>query len=414
MIRRGAYQYLRKPFEHEDLRRLMIPGIAWRRAHALRHEILGSFDNNVLLQRIHTILSEVLQPDRTQIVLLNSDGVVIGGYPADIAVFQGTAHRFVTHLIGTAQPIFEHAGAGQWNPLTENAKSLIAARVPGRFGRVAGVIVIESAMENAFDPSWVDVLEEIADLTGVALEISAEVDGQLSKLREIPILVNALSHHISTPLQVIKLQAESLRDEILNRLPTGEAGTIAHLEAIERNVDAIAQTRDYLRDVSRDLPVRRKRFDLREMLRACQTDFQPQLDACRISFSFVEPTEHAFPMTGDPALLRYCFQTVLENAVEAIEERYAQGDTDAGSILISIKSPDPAWATVNIQDNGVGIAPENLDKIFGPLFSTKNLAEPRGMGLFTVRRIAARHGGSVAVEQASGSGARFLLTLPRE
>jgi signal transduction histidine kinase len=67
---------------------------------------------------------------------------------------------------------------------------------------------------------------------------------------------------------------------------------------------------------------------------------------------------------------------------------------------------------VIVQDTGIGIAPENRERLFEPLFTTRTQQERAGMGLFSVRRVVTMHGGSIVEESKPGEGARFVITLP--
>ncbi|PYN12806.1 MAG: PAS domain-containing sensor histidine kinase, partial [Candidatus Rokuibacteriota bacterium] len=66
---------------------------------------------------------------------------------------------------------------------------------------------------------------------------------------------------------------------------------------------------------------------------------------------------------------------------------------------------------IGVADTGVGIAPEHLDKIFEPLFTTK--ARGIGLGLSVVKRLLDANGGRITVESTPGQGSRFLVRFPR-
>ena len=73
--------------------------------------------------------------------------------------------------------------------------------------------------------------------------------------------------------------------------------------------------------------------------------------------------------------------------------------------------PGP-YLCLSVQDNGCGIAPENLEKIFDPFFTTKDLHEGTGMGLSTVQGIVEQHHGLITVESCVGQGTTFMLYFP--
>jgi two-component system NtrC family sensor kinase len=67
---------------------------------------------------------------------------------------------------------------------------------------------------------------------------------------------------------------------------------------------------------------------------------------------------------------------------------------------------------IRVEDDGPGIAPEHLHRIWDPFFTTKPVGQGTGLGLSITQRIVARHGGAIRVESAPGAGARFLIELP--
>ena len=73
-IRHGAYQYLQKPFHLPELQRILISGMAWQKAHALRRKILGSFDKTARMREIRSIIEETIHPAGLYIFLLSRTG----------------------------------------------------------------------------------------------------------------------------------------------------------------------------------------------------------------------------------------------------------------------------------------------------------------------------------------------------
>jgi signal transduction histidine kinase len=351
------------------------------------------------------------------IMLLGSEGQVIGGEPVDIVGSRDGGRKFARHVVKSKQPLLVHNDTAAWQAVLPNARSLLVVPIPGRDDTVSGVIHIESVGE-AVDESWIDVLQYLADLTGIGLEIAEEVDQQF---RRVQSMVDELSHHISTPLQVIKLQVQTLASkELEGELPQSIASRVRdRLKAIERNADAIAEVRDYLRDVSRDLKVHKTEVDLLEVLDACRQEFEGELKEKHIVLTVPDRLTQELLIEADPNLIRYSFQCLLQNAIEAIDERRKRdtpgATTAAGDcITITIELSDPERVLVGIKDTGVGIAPEKRNRLFEPLFTTKKLNGRGGMGLFSVRRVLNMHGGSIIERSTPGEGADFIVTLPRK
>jgi signal transduction histidine kinase len=97
------------------------------------------------------------------------------------------------------------------------------------------------------------------------------------------------------------------------------------------------------------------------------------------------------------------FANVLRNAVEAI---------DGAGIVTITTSADEATAVIRVEDTGIGIKPEHLDRIFDPGFTTKGVGVGTGLGLSIAYRIIENHQGSIQVESEPGRGTTFTVRLP--
>ena len=103
------------------------------------------------------------------------------------------------------------------------------------------------------------------------------------------------------------------------------------------------------------------------------------------------------------AQLNQVWMNLLANAAQAVAEK--------GEVRITTKL-DGTWAVIAIQDSGCGISQELQARIFDPFFTTKPVGEGTGLGLSISYGIIERHGGTIAVESAPGSGATFTIRIP--
>jgi signal transduction histidine kinase len=100
------------------------------------------------------------------------------------------------------------------------------------------------------------------------------------------------------------------------------------------------------------------------------------------------------------------FLNLLLNAEQAIRET-----REKGTIRVRLgRNSDSVW--IVFQDDGPGIAPENLTHIFDPFFTTKRPGRGTGLGLSICKAVLREHGGNIEVASAPGGGAVFTITLP--
>ncbi len=104
---------------------------------------------------------------------------------------------------------------------------------------------------------------------------------------------------------------------------------------------------------------------------------------------------------------------LLCNAIDAIEEKLTQDQQVAPQVSIRTQLLDDQQITIQIRDNGIGIAPDLQPQIFEPFFTTKSAGQGVGLGLATTRRIIEDvHGGQLTCESTVGEGSEFLIRLP--
>ena len=102
-------------------------------------------------------------------------------------------------------------------------------------------------------------------------------------------------------------------------------------------------------------------------------------------------------------------------AVSAVETSWADSMPANTDHLVGEVEPVSKAASVlyvQIDDNGPGIAPENLAQIFNPFFTTHSAGDGTGLGLYLVEEIVSEHRGCIAVENRAQGGTRFSLWLP--
>jgi len=139
-------------------------------------------------------------------------------------------------------------------------------------------------------------------------------------------------------------------------------------------------------------------------------DFQPPADGAE-----------ALQVLADPVQLEQVLFNLCINARDAIDGpgriRVRLGRSGGGWSCASCRLhvphvPEGRWVEVGVADSGSGIAPEVLERMFEPFYTTKQVGQGSGMGLAMVHGIVHDHGGHVAVQTRPGEGARFRVLLP--
>ncbi|PIY32775.1 MAG: histidine kinase, partial [Bacteroidetes bacterium CG_4_10_14_3_um_filter_42_6] len=146
--------------------------------------------------------------------------------------------------------------------------------------------------------------------------------------------------------------------------------------------------------------------------------------------NMVEFCEHSLDSVIKPASVQIKFESDVENPMAMIDrdqlmqvltnlERNAvEAMPTGGTLTVSIEDAEEELK-ITIADTGIGIAPENMEKIFTPFFTTKAIGKGTGMGLPLVYGIVKMHKGQIKVKSVSDpalgpTGTRFKITLPRQ
>jgi signal transduction histidine kinase/CheY-like chemotaxis protein len=443
-LRNGAYQYLQKPFAYDNLRQVLISGIVLQKAQALQAELLSGLNIETLLDRICTILMTVMRPESLSVLLVNPDGTVRlakHGKPdgstvnLDLAVEQ-RARPFVDSVMRSGSPVLEETDADSLGSFLPDARSLAAAPIPAHDGKFAGIIDIESTVQNAFDRNWLDALRFYGTLIGISLIIneSAKARAQAEAWRNLPLAVRELGHLLKTPLHIIGFQLHSLRSKDLEEpeLRSLSADLVKRIrdriELVTEKVSDVTEACTLLNDITQDLPFHPTTADLTPVVNRCLEGFRSSCEEHRIYLSPMIEMNVPVRLTADFNLVGYSIHCLLSNAREAVLERaklYETGEWQAhdsadwmASIHVSL-TVDPAvpQAVLTVADSGTGIAPDNQDRVFQPLFTTKRREgvgqnSNAGIALFTVKRIMTLHAGRVEFTSRWCHGARFELRFP--
>jgi PAS domain S-box-containing protein len=222
---------------------------------------------------------------------------------------------------------------------------------------------------------------------------------QSERLAAMGQMIGGFAHELNNPLTSILGMAELLQDGDVSEAARKQV-SILHKEA--RRAAEIVQNLQYF---ARPPAPGKSQVNLNELVqRTVQMQAYP-LRKSNITVDFLP--EPAIPaIVADPNQLMQVFLNLLLNAEQAIRE-----SREKGTIRVRIgRKPDSVW--IVFQDDGPGIAPDNLAHIFDPFFTTKRPGRGTGLGLSICKTVLREHGGNIEATSAPGGGAVFTITLP--
>ena len=221
-------------------------------------------------------------------------------------------------------------------------------------------------------------------------------------------IASGIAHEIRNPLSFINLTMDFMRDKFT---PASETARADYTKLCDSVKDEIARLNRMVGDfLSYGRPARLKlrEINARGLIEEVMSLVRAQAEQQGISLSVEEKASDNgatgdIHFRGDAEQLKTCFSNLAINAVQAM--------ADGGALKFTLR-PQKNNFRFEITDTGPGIAPEVMEQIFEPYFSTKETGI--GLGLALTRKLIEDHGGQITVSSETGAGATFTVTLPRE
>jgi two-component system nitrogen regulation sensor histidine kinase NtrY len=209
-----------------------------------------------------------------------------------------------------------------------------------------------------------------------------------------------IAHEIKNPLTPIQLSAERLRRRLADKV-THERKLLEECTGtIIQEVEGLKQLVDEFSRFARMPALAPRPTDLHRLLESVVMLYQESRPGLILKTIFAPDLP---PVEVDPDQIKRAVLNLVDNAVEATGGR--------GEVVVQTAwSPGAGRVQIQVSDNGVGIPPEDKEKLFLPYFSTK--AAGMGLGLPIVHQIVIDHGGSISLEDILPRGSRFSIELP--
>src|SRR5215471_15970112 len=335
---------------------------------------LMAVDLDGRITRLNSALEEIVATDREEVVGRNVEDLFAAG-------FADTLHQVL--------------GEQKWRLIqTRNIYKLHTATVTGR------LLVLNIAIA----PLWADSQEQTGAL--VVFEDVTErlrLEDQLQqreKLSSIGLLAAGVAHEVNTPLTGVSSYTQML----LNMLPQNDPKH-ALLEKVRRQADRATDIVNNLLNFSRTGSAAEfTSLDIHRVLDDTLQLLEPQLRRGQIEI-VRQYDEELPPVHGNSVKLQQVFTNLILNARDSI----ANGN---GRIVLATHNGEEDSLTVEVADNGVGIDPDDVAKIYDPFFTTKGVGRGTGLGLAVTYGIVQEHSGHISVNSIPGLGTTFRITLP--
>jgi two-component system NtrC family sensor kinase len=320
----------------------------------------------------------------------------------------------------------------RWDPaqsiVSMGVREAICVPMQGRYA-VVGVIYIDTAVSpqkmlgakgvNQFTEEHLRLMIAIAHQAALAVEDTSYYKAlvQAERLAAIGQTIASLSHHIKNILQGVR------GGSYLIELGLGEHDATSQEERdpealakavdtirkgwgiVERNQERISTLVMDMLTFSKEREPDPRPSDLNQVAADVVDLMTSRAEELSVDLSW-RPAPNMPTLMFDPEALHRAILNVVTNAIDACDE------IDDGRVIVSSKFDDEAKvARIVVEDNGAGIAPDDVEAIFTVFVSRKG-GRGTGLGLPVSRKILEEHGGQIHVDSTVGQGSRFTLDLP--
>ncbi len=263
------------------------------------------------------------------------------------------------------------------------------------FAQQAGLAIHNAFMYEELKIFSQQMEEKIQKTTADLRKTEAQLI-RSEKLAALGQLAAGIAHEIRNPLTSINILIHSLAESFPSKNSHRE-----DLKVVEEEIHRINEIIDQFLRFAKPAP---PLFEKTEVLPVFEETLQllrPQIE--RLQISVQKDFQSLPPITIDKEQMKQVILNLLMNAIQAMSEGGRLG-------LSGQLSGDHHWIQFSIKDSGIGIPPEDMDKLFDPFFSTKEGGI--GLGLSIAHRIIDQHHGKIEVESTFGKGTLFTLWLP--
>ncbi len=238
-----------------------------------------------------------------------------------------------------------------------------------------------------------------------------------SRLAELGEMAAGFAHEINNPLQIMKSE-KALIDMVLTDLvkdnPLKDSDEIHtlfdSLSQIQLQINRCAKITQSILKFGRQGEPAPQQITLQQFIPeiTAMVEKRAEVEGIRIKKEIHAKTPQIY---ADPSQLQQVLLNLYNNAIDAILEKKSP---DGGQLSILVRPDKERNVEISVIDTGVGISPENLEKLFTPFFTTKPVGKGTGLGLAVCYGIVQSMGGKLTAISQQGIGTTFTLKLPTQ
>jgi len=361
-------------------------------AHPAEQQILGVLDTNISLAKADVQLAE----SSRRMIIYTACALLLIAVLSWFFVWEVVGRPVKALTRGT-----EHLAAG-------NLGYQIEVRSEDELGELArsfNGMSRQLQAEHTENVAWTRTLEQRVERKTGELKRAHEHALHTEKMASVGKMAAVLAHEINNPLSGILTYAKLLRKWI------GQDATQNRRQDIYESLDLIASESRRCGDLvknlltfSRTTPMNLQPTNLNQVIERSRRLIQHQLDLAGIQ---VQPdlAPDLLPILCDGAQIEQVLLALMMNALEAMPQ--------GGNLWVATHlNREANIVRITVRDDGTGISPEILPRIFEPFLTTKETARGVGLGLAISRSILERHNGNIEVQSEVGRGTTFIVTLP--
>ena len=244
-------------------------------------------------------------------------------------------------------------------------------------------------------------------LTAVAEATHKEIDAKVGKLATLGTMAGSIGHEVGNLVNALNGSIALVRANVeRGTLPSAEEMVV--LETVKQRIGEHAS---HLKNLAKPKPMKLERLDLDELARTAVRLLEVAGILRGLEVRYVPPLAPVHAVV-DHSSLEGVVVNLLKNASEAVHERAEKEDDFdwSGRLTVSVTVDGPN-ATIAVEDNGCGMAPEIRKRVFESFFTTKAPGKGTGLGLSIASQTMKSLGGTIGVESEPNEFTRFTLTM---